>query len=265
MSKARPQPVAGQLALLEEVVGYLNYSSGASDAKFLRNLNALFRNIELQFPDDASAVDVLCARLEERMSQLSSNSSVFGDVDQARAVIRLLRDHLLPAYRVFHRDLLWHQTDGQLWRPLFIGRACEAILSQGAPWNETERIVAATLDTLNDYLGYRPVAVLESERQMEPYSHERLRPIPLYIHDVGVAPGIYAELIERALGILTNTDAEILQQAWFDPQLVEELALDPALTTSTIRRASGPTTTSANGICNGSTIAAIIAASCCSR
>jgi hypothetical protein len=62
---------------------------------------------------------------------------------------------------------------------------------------------------------------------MEPYAHERVRPIPLYIHDVGVAPGIYAELIERAFAILANCDPEILHQAWFDPQLVEELALDP--------------------------------------
>jgi hypothetical protein len=134
---------------------------------------------------------------------------------------------LLPAYRTFHRDLLWHQSDRQLCRPLFVGRAFEAILAQGGPWHETERIVAGALDALNDYLGYRPVAVLESERQMEPYRHERLRPVPLYIHDVGVAPGIYEELIERALAILKDTDAEILQQAWFDPQLVEELALDP--------------------------------------
>ena len=35
-----------ELGLLEEVVGYLNYSSGASDPKFLRNLNSLFRSIE---------------------------------------------------------------------------------------------------------------------------------------------------------------------------------------------------------------------------
>ena len=62
---------------------------------------------------------------------------------------------------------------------------------------------------------------------MEPYVHERVRPIPLYVQDVGVAPGEYEELIVRALAILRETDPEILHQAWFDPQLVEELALDP--------------------------------------
>ncbi len=62
---------------------------------------------------------------------------------------------------------------------------------------------------------------------MEPYAHERVRPVPLYIKDVGVAPGVYRELLERALKILAETDPDIRQQAWFDPELVEELALDP--------------------------------------
>jgi hypothetical protein len=216
----------------------LNFSSGASDAKFLRNLNAIFRGIEAQCSEKRSPVSVLCARLESRMNELSAGASAFGDVSQARAVVRLLQAHLLPAYRAFHRDLLWHQRDVDLWRPLFLGRAFEAVLTQGGPWNETERIVAAALETLNDYLGYRPVAVLESERRApgtpyspgagsEPYARERVRPIPLYIHDVGVAPGVYEALIENALAILLQTDPDVLHQAWFAPQLVEELALDP--------------------------------------
>ena len=227
MSISLPKPAAVESGLLEEAVGYLNFSSGASDPKFLRNLNALFRSLEARCQAQCQPADVLCAWLEKRMTQLSANSGPFGDVSQARAVVSLLRDQLLPAYRAFHRDLLWHQPDRDLWRPLFLGRAFEALLSQGGPWNEAARIVPAALESLNDYLGYRPVAVLESERQMEPYAHERVRPIPLYIHDVGVAPGVYEELIERALAILARTEPDILHQAWFDPQLVEELALDP--------------------------------------
>jgi len=96
---------------------------------------------------------------------------------------------MLPAYRKFHRDLLWHQPDEQLWRPLFLGRVFESLLSQGGPWHETDRIVAGALQDLNDYLGYRPVAVLESDERIEPYAHERVRPIPLYIRDVGVGCG----------------------------------------------------------------------------
>ena len=227
MSKSLPKLATTDSGLLEETVGYLNFSSGASDPKFLRHINDLFRSIEPRCDEKCRPVDVLCAALEGRMAELSACGGPFGDVSQARAIVARLRDHLLPAYRAFHRDLLWHQRDRDLWRPLFLARAFEALLSQGGPWSETDRIVNGALESLNDYLGYRPVAVLESERQMEPYGHERVRPIPLYIHDVGVAPGVYEELIERALSILAQTDPDILQQAWFDPRLVEELALDP--------------------------------------
>jgi hypothetical protein len=236
MSRQPGKPDAALQGMLEEAVGYLNFSSGASDPKFLRNLDAIFAAIEVPSEDSPQPANVLFDWLKQRMDDLSASSGAFGDVRQARAVIDLLNEHLLPAYRSFHRDLLWHQSDRALWRPLFLGRAFEAILSQGGPWNETDRIIKGALEMLNDYLGYRPVAVLESGPPAarglpgagsEPYAHERLRPIPLYIRDVGVAPGIYQKLLVQALAILSETDPEILHQAWFDPQLVEELALDP--------------------------------------
>ncbi len=120
---------------------------------------------------------------------------------------------------------MFHQTDSALWRPLFIGRAVEAVLTEGAPWNESPRIVAGALARLNDYLGYRPVAVLETHKH-EPYPHERVRPVPLYIAGAGVAAGKYHELIEQTLEILRATDADLLTAAWFDPNLLEELAFD---------------------------------------
>jgi len=227
MSTHPCKPAATDSTPLQEAVGYLNFSSGASDPKFLRHINALFRAIESRCEKTCQATAILCAWFEDRMNQLSGTVDAFDDVSQARAVVGLLRDHLLPAYRAFHRDLLWHQPDHELWRPLFLGRAFEAILSQGPPWNETSRIIPGALETLNDYLGYRPVAVLESDHPMEPYARERIRPIPLYIQDVGVAPGKYEQLIERAIAILRDTDPDILQQSWFDPQLLQELALDP--------------------------------------
>src|SRR6185369_4268857 len=227
MTTPTAHPDAGLSALLEVAVGYLNFSSGASDPRFLSAISSLFAGVECSCENGQQPASVLCDWLERRMDELSASASAFGDVSQARSVVRLLRDHLMPAYRAFHRDLLWHQSDRELWRPLLLGRSFEAILSQGGPWSETKRIVDGTLEALNDYLGYRPVAVLESERQMEPYAHERVCPIPQYVKDVGVAPGMYQELIERALAILNETDPEIRQQAWFDPQLIEELAIDP--------------------------------------
>ncbi len=231
-------PDAAMSALLEEAVGYLNFSNGASDPKFLRAVNSLFAAIEQLTDETHQPALVLCDWLLRRMEDLSGSSPAFGDVSQARSVIDLLREHLLPGYRSFHRDLLWHQSDRELWRPLFLGRAFEAILSQSGPWNETKRITDGALETLNDYLGYRPVAVLESDQDepgdsdlpatgSEPYAHEWVCPIPLFMKDVGVAPGIYQEVLERALEILDQTDPDIRHQAWFEPLLLAELAIDP--------------------------------------
>ncbi len=87
---------------------------------------------------------------------MSGRSATFSDISQARAVLRLLREGVLPAYRTFHADLLFHQTEETLFGAFFVGRACEAILQQGAPWDETERIVQGALSRLNDYIGHRP-------------------------------------------------------------------------------------------------------------
>jgi len=93
------------------------------------------------------------------------------------------------------------------------------VLSSGPPWDEAERIVDQSLRRLNDFTGYRPVAVLETEQELEPYEHERLRPIPLYIRGAGVAYGPYEELIAKAL--------DLLAAAQFDLDKLDELALDP--------------------------------------
>lgn len=227
MNTTPAQPDDAECGLLDEIAGYLNFSSGAPDAKFLRSLNAIDASMRRREMGQVAVVHVLCEWLRARLVELQRESAAFADISQAQGIVDLLEQHMLPAYRAFHKDLLRHQSDEQLWQPLFLGRAIEAMLAQGGPWNEHERITAGALDRLNDYIGYRPVAALENERRMEPYAHEWVRPVPLFIRDVGVASGPYEELIGQALAILNETDPEILYQAWFDPQLLDELALDP--------------------------------------
>src|SRR5207302_984786 len=47
------------------------------------------------------------------------------------------------------------------------------------------------------------------------------------IRGAGVAGGRYHDLIAQALAILETTNAAILDEAYFNPQLLDELALDP--------------------------------------
>src|SRR5262245_3635023 len=128
------EPQAAGANAVEQVLGYLNFSSGAADPQFLTNLNRLF---ESAGPDASVPAWLAVSRLlTERLTALRASAPAFRDADQATAVLELVFDRTLPAYREFHRDLLFHQTDELLFRPFFLGRVCEAVLRQGPPWNE---------------------------------------------------------------------------------------------------------------------------------
>ena len=70
----------------------------------------------------------------------------------------------------------------------------EAVLARDPLPETADQTTAQVLLRLNDYVGHRPIAVLETRPRGEPYDHERVRPIPLYLRGAGVAHGPYREL-----------------------------------------------------------------------
>lgn len=226
MDWERPGPKVSNC--VRDILGYLNFSSGASDTAFLRSVNEVFRAIAAsRQPADPPAWKLFRRLLEQGLSVLRGSSEAFRQADQAEAVLHLVFDGVLPEYRRFHRDLLFHQTEEFLFQPFFLGRVFEAVLAEGPPWDETPRIVPGAIGRLNDFVGYRPVAVLRTREKMQPYAHEWVRPIPLYIRGAGVATGLYEEVVQQALDILASTPQELLERAWFRLERLEELALDP--------------------------------------
>ncbi len=219
-----PTPLTEAPADIDALLGYLNFSSGAPDVRFQRGLNRLFAEIEANHP--RGAWREVGGALNGRLQAKAGSPGPFADATQASGVLRLVFENLLPAYRAFHADLLFHQTDDALFRPFFLARAFETALSIGGPWDETDRIVAKSIEQLNDFLGYRPLATLEGKR-IEPYPHEWVRPVPVMLREAGVGAGRYAELIERTWEVLRATPPAILRQAGFDPEMVDELAFDP--------------------------------------
>lgn len=203
---------------LGETLGYLNFSSGAHDPKFLRNLNELYV-AAAEFPPktksagkaDRPPFRALADLLRAGIEKLRLESSPLGDAAQAAAVVDLVFEHVLAGYLDFHRDLLFHQQPDHLFTPLFIGRVAQAVLTAGPPWDEADRITAAAIRQLNDYVGYRPVAQHRSGRKGEPYGHERVRPVPIYIADVGPDNDRYHEVVAMALQILRQADPAVLR------------------------------------------------------
>ena len=79
---------------------------------------------------------------------------------------------------------------------------------------------------LNCYVGHRPVATLETH-EMEPYAHEWISPVPLYIQGAGSCSSPYQAVVDIALEMLVDTEASLLRRACFDLDSLAELAFDP--------------------------------------
>ena len=212
---------------IKELLGYLNFSSGNRDPKFFRALDALYRGLAPSNKDTRCTALRAVEFLEQQLALLAKETEAFNADDQAGLILALVRKHFLSDYRKYHADLLFHQTDKLLFNSLLLGKVFEAILQQGAPWTEHDRIVAAVIDQIDDYIGYRPIPVLEGVEKHQPYAHEWVAPIPLYIDDIGVAAGKYEQVVEQAMAILRETDPQILREACLDPELIQELVLDP--------------------------------------
>lgn len=228
MSSKDPRELSQEAqTAVEEILAYLNLSAGSADARFERNLNLLAAELSREAVFAEPLWQTLRAILSSRLNALRGTSAVFADTDQAQAAIEIGFQRLPAEYLAFHRELLWHQTEENLFRPFFLARGCEAVLAQGAPWEEADRISSGAIKQLNSFIGHRPVAVLRTTRAMEPYPHEWVAPVPLYLRGVGVGAGRYQELIAAALEILRATDADILEDAYFSPDLLDELAFDP--------------------------------------
>ena len=234
------------LSAIEQVLGYLNFSSGSTDPNFFLNLDLIYRAILAKAPSTSSASRASSSQrspespqdnddalwktaiglFTEHLNVLASDNPTFANSSQASSVLKLVGEQLIPGYRSFHRDLLFHQSDDQLFGPFMLGRIFEVALRQEKPFDNLKLVVKQAVSDLNCFIGHRPVPPLESQK-IEPRAHEWVRPVPLYVEQAGVAVGVYHDLIELTIEMLKNLDEDLARAAYFDPSALEELAFDP--------------------------------------
>jgi hypothetical protein len=214
-----------KLVSASALLGYLNFSDGRPDPRWQKQLNDAYAILAEQ--GESAPWEAIFAWLSARLRDVhAQGSAAFRDVTQADDVLEMANS-VLAAYRRHHADLLAHLDYRDIFGPFLLARVFEAVLIQRASATDTqEKAVAAVLVRLNDYVGHRPIAILETRPQGEPYDHERHRPLPLYIKGAGVAYGAYHDLIARALDILKSTDTSLRAEAQFDFELLDELAVD---------------------------------------
>jgi hypothetical protein len=211
------------LTTWQGVLGYLNYSTGRADLRVQSQVIAAWQLVA----DDATPWKALHRLLSDALEALhQGGNAAFQDVHQARAVLDMALLVLPDLYRRHHADLLAHQGQRDLFQVGFVIRGLQAVLAQQGPWDERERIAAGTLKDLNDYVGHRPIAVLETRPRGEPYEHEKFCPLSLYLRGAGAFPGRYADLVTRSLTLLQETPEELRTQAQLHPERLDELACD---------------------------------------
>src|SRR5262245_15773728 len=177
------------------LLGYLNFSDGRPDPRWQKQLNDAYAFLAEH--GEAAPWQALLDWLSASLRSLhAGGSAAFRDVTQAENILGLVGS-VLPAYRCHHADLLAHLDDRDLFGPFLLARVCEAVLAQRAAGAD-EDAEAAVIARLNDFVGHRPIAILETRPQGEPYDHERHRPLPLYLKGAGVAYGPFRDLIARA-------------------------------------------------------------------
>ena len=210
---------------IRDLLGYLNFSDGAPGSRFRQCMN-------LQFGSQPYSTNEIRYTLLTQLGQLQqAGATAFTETTQASTVIRAAFDEVLPAYLSHHADLLFHVIDdycpdepGPFAQPLFLAHILEATLAARA--SQEAGYVERALLRLNTYVGYRPVAVLENERRMEVYDHERYCPVPLYQQGTGVAGGRYEPLISATLNFLEQLPEDLTAPAHFSLDRLDELALD---------------------------------------
>jgi hypothetical protein len=207
--------------LAQTLLGYLNFSDGRPDARWQKALNEAY----IQLAVGPTPWKELLAQLRRILGDLQSGgSAAFRDIHQAAGVLDCCAE-VLPAYRAYHADLLAHLDEADLFGPFFLARVLEAILQLRHQLEELPS-VAAVITRINDFVGHRPVALLETRPQGEPYDHERHRPLPLYLRGPGTAHSRYRAVLDQTLDILRNTDPALLSEACLHLDSLEEIALD---------------------------------------
>src|SRR5262245_45766475 len=113
----------------QALLGYLNFSEGRPDPRFAQQLNEACEDAALV--EGSAPLRALAFLLRQELERLkAAGSSAFQNATQVEAVLPLTLEHLLPAYREFHADLLAHLGDSDFFQPFFLARAFEAVLAQ---------------------------------------------------------------------------------------------------------------------------------------
>lgn len=239
-----------QKKAFENVVGVLNFSSGDVVPAFFKSLDDICLSLDqVVFEKETPLWRKLAWALWKYLDSPEKPEAFVHDTQARRTLIFAFRV-FIPQYRVWHRNLLFHQTDDGLFNSFSVGQIFRTILlfNGGSSVNlsgeekaedflledsalpmdiSLEIPLRKAMREYDDFIGYRPIPVLHTKQKMQPYQHEWTHAVPLYIKGAGVQSGRYGKIVSMSLEILKNLDDVLVSRAMFDFSRLEELSYDP--------------------------------------
>ena len=114
---------------IEQVVGYLNFSSGSPDACFHGNLDSLFAEGSA---DDLPVYEHVLRQLLQATRELcATDNEAFRSTEQAERVLKIAVDNVIPEYLRGHDALLFHQNSDLLLNSFFVAKVLQVVLQCG--------------------------------------------------------------------------------------------------------------------------------------
>ena len=227
--------------LFEEILGYLNFSSGAADPRFLANLNNLWTRLR---PPPVTAREAAerkkPAPAEPAWRELDRGAplSAWSNWQQAARPsaaatrprpcctgVRRGPAGLSPASS---RPACSTRPTSRCFSRSSSAGCSRPCCARAPPGTRPSGSSRPRSGTLNDFIGHRPVAVLQTSRNSSPTPTNGSGPIPLFIRGAGRGRGPLPRPGAAGPGDSCSDRPALLARAWFNPEWLDELAVDPA-------------------------------------
>ena len=112
----------------ELILGHLNFSTGEKSIPFYRALDEVCDFLRKKYPSEIPLWRHMSEILFCELESLSRRSAVFARDEHVRKALYFVFHHFIPAYRVWHRNLLFHQPDDAIFQPFFLAQLFETVL-----------------------------------------------------------------------------------------------------------------------------------------
>ena len=126
-------------------------------------MNLFFRDLCAEENGEQAKWQQGLSELQQELAQAHQINPAFRDITQAQEVLEFAIEQFIPNYLEFHSILLEHHAPDDIFTQFFVARILESVLTSYSSHDGQLRFPEVRC-RFDDYIGYRPIAALESQK-----------------------------------------------------------------------------------------------------